>query len=111
MGLTVCQTLEAENLLANVQQRGEQLRFGLQRLVPQYPTLLGEVRGWGLINGLVLSPQAPVQAGDVVKASMAQGLLLVPAGPQVVRFVPPLIVTADQVQEALIALEKALAGV
>jgi acetylornithine/N-succinyldiaminopimelate aminotransferase len=45
-----------------------------------------------------------------VKAAMAQGLLLVPAGPQVVRFVPPLIVNADQVQEALIALEKALAG-
>lgn len=110
VGLTVCQTLEAENLLANVEQRGEQLRFGLQRLVSQYPDLLREVRGWGLINGLVLSPQAPVQAGDVVKAAMAQGLLLVPAGPQVVRFVPPLIVTADQVQEALMALEKALAG-
>ncbi|HIK43831.1 MAG TPA: aspartate aminotransferase family protein [Leptolyngbyaceae cyanobacterium M65_K2018_010] len=111
VGLTVCQTLEAENLLANVQLRGEQLRFGLQRLVQQYPTLLQQVRGWGLINGLVLQPEAPFTSVDIVKAAMDEGLLLVPAGPQVVRFVPPLIVNADEVQQALIAVEKALAMV
>jgi len=109
VGLTVCQTLEAENLLANVQQRGEQLRLGLQRLVQQYPDWLADVRGWGLINGLVLHPEAPVKSVDIVKAAMAEALLLVPAGPQVVRFVPPLIVSADQVQQALLAVEKAVA--
>ncbi|WP_240966773.1 aspartate aminotransferase family protein [Nodosilinea sp. P-1105] len=109
VGLTVCQTLEAENLLANVQQRGDQLRLGLQRLVQQYPDWLTEVRGWGLINGLVLHPEAPVKSVDIVKAAMAEALLLVPAGPQVVRFVPPLIVSADQVQQALLAVEKAVA--
>ncbi len=111
VALTVCETLETENLLANVKQRGEQLRFGLQKLVQQYPHQLEQVRGWGLINGLVLKPEAPFKSIDVVKAAMAEGLLLVPAGPQVVRFVPPLIVTADEVQQALVATEKALAGV
>ncbi|WP_278000341.1 aspartate aminotransferase family protein [Nodosilinea sp. LEGE 07088] len=109
VGLTVCETLEADNLLDNVKQRGEQLRFGLQRLVQQYPTLLAQVRGWGLINGLVLQPEATVKSVDIVKAAMGEGLLLVPAGPQVVRFVPPLNVSADEVQQALIAVEKALA--
>ena len=110
VALTVCETLEANNILANVKQRGEQLRLGLQKLVNQYPNLLDQVRGWGLINGLVLNPDASLKSVDIVKAAMAERLLLVPAGPQVVRFVPPLIVTADEVQQALIATEKALAS-
>ncbi|MGF1519511.1 MAG: aspartate aminotransferase family protein [Nodosilinea sp.] len=111
VGLTVCETLESENLLDNVKQRGEQLRFGLQRLVQQYPALLEQVRGWGLINGLVLHPEAAVTSVDIVKAAMGEGLLLVPAGPRVVRFVPPLNVSADEVQQALMGVEKAIATV
>ncbi|HZG40954.1 MAG TPA: aminotransferase class III-fold pyridoxal phosphate-dependent enzyme, partial [Nodosilinea sp.] len=108
VGLTVCETLESENLLGNVKLRGEQLRFGLQRLVQQHPALLEQVRGWGLINGLVLQPDAAPTSVDIVKAAMGEGLLLVPAGPKVVRFVPPLNVNADEVQQALMAVEKAL---
>jgi acetylornithine aminotransferase len=111
VGLTVCETVEAENLLNNVKLRGEQLRFGLQRLVQQYPDLLEQVRGWGLINGLVLQANAKIKSVDIVKAAMDEGLLLVPAGPQVVRFVPPLNVSADEVQQALMGVEKALAAV
>ena len=111
VGLTVCETVEAENLLDNVKLRGEQLRFGLQRLVQQYPDLLEQVRGWGLINGLVLQANAKIKSVDIVKAAMDEGLLLVPAGPQVVRFVPPLNVSADEVQQALMGVEKALAAV
>nr|WP_278003688.1 aspartate aminotransferase family protein [Nodosilinea sp. TSF1-S3] len=109
VGLTVCETLESEHLLGNVKLRGEQLRFGLQRLVQQYPALLEQVRGWGLINGLVLQADSTVKSVDIVKAAMDEGLLLVPAGPQVVRFVPPLNVSADEVQQALMAVEKAVA--
>jgi acetylornithine/N-succinyldiaminopimelate aminotransferase len=111
VGLTVCHTLERENLLKNVNLRGEQLRLGLQKLVQQYPQWLEQVRGWGLITGLVLKADAPFKSVDLVKAAMAEGLLLVPAGPQVVRFVPPLIVSADEVQQALLATEKALGRV
>jgi acetylornithine/N-succinyldiaminopimelate aminotransferase len=111
VALTVCETLETDNLLANVKLRGEQLRFGLQNMVQRHPALLEQVRGWGLITGLVLQPGAPFKSVDLVKAAMAEGLLLVPAGPQVVRFVPPLIVTADDVHQALIATEKALTQV
>lgn len=109
VGLTVCQTLEQDNLLANVRDRGEQLRTGLERIAQTYPQLIEEVRGWGLINGLVLKPDTGIVSADLVKRAMAEGLLLVPAGPQVVRFVPPLVVSADEVQEALLAMEKALA--
>ncbi|PSN16461.1 aspartate aminotransferase family protein [filamentous cyanobacterium CCP5] len=111
VALTVCQTLEQDNLLENVVQRGEQLRSGLEKLASLHPDLIETVRGWGLINGLVLKDDSEITSIAVVKAAMAEGLLLVPAGPKVVRFVPPLIVSADEVQQALVAIEKALAAV
>jgi acetylornithine/N-succinyldiaminopimelate aminotransferase len=111
VALAVCQTIEQENLLANVQARGEQLRSGLQQLVTKYPTVLASARGWGLINGLVLREDAAAGAIDIVKAAMAAGLLMVPAGPKVVRLVPPLNITAVEIDEALTKLDRALAGV
>jgi acetylornithine/N-succinyldiaminopimelate aminotransferase len=101
VALEVCKTVEREDLLANAQARGEQLRQGLRAIASQYPHLVTEVRGWGLINGLVLNSDMALTAIELVKEMMEQGLLLVPAGPKVVRFVPPLIVTADEVDEAL----------
>jgi acetylornithine aminotransferase len=108
VGLTVCETLVQENVLANVRDRGEQLQAGLQSLVARYPHLCAAERGWGLLRGLVLPENSPMQARDVVAAAIAEGLLLVPAGTQVVRFVPPLIVTAAEMAEALAALERAI---
>ncbi len=111
VALSVCQTLERENLLANVSDRGEQLRAGLQAIAAKHPQTFAEVRGWGLINGLVLSEGSDLTSIDIVKAAMAEGLLIVPAGPKVLRFVPPLIVTAEEVDEAVAATEKAIAAV
>ncbi|NEQ53374.1 MAG: aspartate aminotransferase family protein [Leptolyngbya sp. SIO3F4] len=108
VALAVCKTLESENLMANASARGQQLRQGLLKLVDAYPNLFEQVRGWGLINGLVLKTDAPLKSLDIVKAATAEGLLLVPAGPGVVRFVPPLIVSATEVDEAVDKLSKAL---
>lgn len=110
-GLTVGQTLEQENILQNVQERGEQLRKGLRAIALKYPNLIAEVRGWGLINGMELCADIELTSVDIVKAAIAQGLLLVPAGPKVVRFVPPLIVCAEEIDRALATVEKAIAAV
>lgn len=110
VALTVGQTLEQENILQNVQQRGEQLRTKLRAIANRYPNLVAEVRGWGLINGMELKADTTITSIEVVKAAMAQGLLLVPAGPKVIRFVPPLIVSAAEIDAAVQALEKAIAS-
>ena len=107
--LTVCQTLERDNLLENVNLQGARLRVGLGLLADKYPDQLAQVRGWGLINGLVLQPEAKFTALDVVKEAISAGLLLVPAGPEVVRYVPPLIVSADEVDQALEITEQIIA--
>jgi len=67
------------------------------------------VRGWGLMNGLVLRDDSPVTSMEIVKGAMHQGLLTVPAGPKVVRFVPPLIVTAEEIDRAVQLLSLTLA--
>ena len=56
---------------------------------------------------MVLRPEA-VSAPDLVKAALDQGLLVVPAGPQVVRFVPPLVIQPRHLRKAVALLERAL---
>ncbi len=110
VALSVCETIERENLLSNVRDRGEQLREGLRAIAQKHPNHIAEVRGWGLINGLEIEADSPLTSSEIVKVTMANGLLLVPAGPKVVRFVPPLIVTEDEIDQALGAIEQAFAS-
>lgn len=106
--LAVLRTLEQENILQNVQARGEQLRVKLRAIAQKYPSLFTEVRGWGLINGLELRSDIDLTSIDLVKAAMELGLLLAPAGAKVLRFVPPLIVSEAEVNQAVVILEKAI---
>lgn len=105
VGLAVCRTLMSEHLVWNASMLGNRLRQGLVQLADQYPTVISGVRGWGLINGLITQ----IPAKDLITAAMERGLLLVAAGPQVVRFVPPLIVTQAEIDRALEILAAALA--
>ncbi|MEB3310398.1 MAG: aspartate aminotransferase family protein [Snowella sp.] len=109
--LSVLQTIEQDHLLDNVQARGEQLRAGLKNLAQKYGSLFTDVRGWGLINGMEINAESNVTSIEIVNAALAEGLLLAPAGPKVLRFVPPLIVSEAEVAQALAILDKAIAKV
>ncbi|MFB6275905.1 MAG: aspartate aminotransferase family protein [Halothece sp.] len=111
VALAVLTALEQENLLSNVIARGEQLRRHLRAIALDFPETFTEVRGWGLINGLQINPESELSSVQVVKAAMEQGLLIAPAGPKVLRFVPPLIVSEQEVEEAVEKLENALKAV
>ncbi|NLE14525.1 MAG: aspartate aminotransferase family protein [Spirochaetales bacterium] len=90
----------------HVQQMGSYLREKLVQLASLYPNLCGEVRGLGLINGLVLT----VPPRKVVDACFERGLLVASAGYDVLRFVPPLIVSQQDIDNALAIVEQALAS-
>ncbi|MGB3572310.1 MAG: aspartate aminotransferase family protein [Phormidesmis sp.] len=111
VSMSVCQTLEQDDVLANVRSRGKQLRKGLRAIAQKHANLCEGVRGWGLINGLVLKPDTGVVALDIVKAALSEGLLVIPAGAQVVRLIPPLIVSDVDVAEALVLMDRALVAV
>jgi acetylornithine/N-succinyldiaminopimelate aminotransferase len=68
-----------------------------------HPDVLAEVRGEGLLIGL----KAVVPSGDLVDALRDQKLLTVGAGDNVVRFLPPLIVTEAEIEESVQRLERA----
>ena len=106
-GLTVLAELERRDLLNHVQRMGALLQELLAALVSRHPTLLEGVRGWGLLQGLVLREEAP-NAPAIVTAAIEQGLLLVPAGPRVVRFVPPLVIQPRHLRLAVDRVERAL---
>ena len=106
--IAVLETLENEGILQNVQSRGEQLRVRLRAIAQKYSSLFTQVRGWGLINGIELNSDIDLTSIDLVKAAMEEGLLLAPAGPKVLRFVPPLVVSQTEVDEAADTLERAI---
>ena len=105
--LTVAEEISRRQLPAHVEAMGVLLQKLLSELVSRHPGQLEGVRGWGLLQGLVLRPEAPA-AIELVKAAMAQGLLVVPAGPQVVRFVPPLVIQPRHLRKAVALFERAL---
>ena len=107
--IAVLETLETESLLQNAQQRGEQLRSRLRAIAKKHSSIFTEVRGWGLINGIQLRDDIELTSIDLVKAAMEEGLLLAPAGAKVLRFVPPLVVSQSEVDEAVELLDKAIA--
>jgi len=107
-GVAVARYIAENDVLENVRQRGEQLSEGLEAIAQKYPSVLGGVRGWGLLKGIVVKDSAGCTAGELVGDSMTEGLLLVPAGPTVVRFVPPLIVSEEEIDEALKRFELAV---
>lgn len=99
-GLSVAQYMCDHNILDNVQARGVQLAAGLEKLAAKYPTVLGQVRGRGLLRGIECIAK-DITPGELVAAAMKENLLLVPAGTNVVRFVPPLIITEAEIETAL----------
>ncbi|ADU50658.1 acetylornithine aminotransferase apoenzyme [Thermaerobacter marianensis DSM 12885] len=104
--LATLDVLERENLPERAAGLGEYLRTRLAEVARRHPGCQG-VRGRGLMLGLVLDgPAAPV-----VEACFAEGLLVTVAGGRVVRFLPPLTVTVEELDQAVERLERALARV
>ncbi len=105
--LTVIAEIERRRLLEHVQGMERFLIDQLAELAGRHPGTIDAVRGWGLLQGVVLSEQGPM-AAELVKVAMAEGLLLVPAGPRVVRIVPPLVIRPRHLRKLIQRLEKAL---
>ncbi|WKY46765.1 acetylornithine transaminase [Eubacteriaceae bacterium ES3] len=102
-GLFVIETLMADGFLAEVQDKGDYLKGKLLALKEKYDCIK-DVRGMGLMIGVEVD-KAP---GEIVAKAMEDGLLLVGAGDSAIRFVPPLVVTKAEIDQAVEIFEKAL---
>ena len=87
-----------KGFLARVNKIAHVLHEALEKLVGEFPKIFVEVRGRGLMAGLRCAED--VVNADLVAALRTAGLLTAGAGANVVRFVPPLIITEEHVAEA-----------
>lgn len=94
-------------LLENVKASGEFLESKIKALCAKYSDICLESRGLGLMRGM----QVSVVPSQIVSACMEKGLLVATAGYDVVRFVPPLIITKDQIDWAFSVVEEAVKGI
>ena len=101
--LAVIDVIESGKLLENALKVGGLLKEALQGFVDQYDKLL-EVRGMGMMIGLVVDGDPK----EVVEALKGQGLLALVAGTNVVRFLPPLMLAEDDLEDAVDMISDAL---
>ncbi len=101
-GLAVMDALEEDGLLAAGARAGERLRAGLEELIRRYPAVGAEVRGKGLMLGVEL------RAGgtEMLSRCMERGLLVNVIAERVLRLLPPLTVSDDEIDEALSVLDQ-----
>ena len=100
----VLDIFEQDAIVDHVKEVGAYLEEKLDALVDKYDCIAAR-RGKGLIQGLVIQGR-PV--GEVVLKSMDEGLIVITAGSDVLRLVPPLVITKDHVDEMVEKLERAL---
>ncbi len=105
-GNAVLDVMLAPGFLETVQARGAFLIAGLAALAARNPRVFGAVRGQGLLLGI----ECRVPNTDVQKEAVHQGLLTVAAGENVLRLVPPLVITEADCSEALRRLEATAAA-
>jgi len=103
VALAVVTTMLAEDLPGNATRVGKYFLDRLHGLRAAHP-MVKAVRGKGLILGM----EVTVPARGIVAACMERGLLVLTAGDNVVRFVPPLVITEGDVDQAVTILEAAL---
>ena len=101
--LAVIDVIESEGLLAKAAEIGNLFKEALQGFVDKYDKLL-EVRGKGMMLGMVVDGDPK----EVVEALKAQGLLALTAGGNVVRFLPPLVLKEEDLEEAVDMISDAL---
>lgn len=93
--------------LAKVAESGEYLREQLHKLNDKHH-LFKEVRGKGLLVGAQLIDDFAGKASEIQELAAKHQLLVLVAGPDVVRFTPPLIITKQQIREGMKLLDRAL---
>lgn len=105
VGNAVLDIMLEDGFLEAVEQRALRLKQGLASLVDQYPHVFVETRGAGLLTGV----KCAIPNTDVLAAIYGQKMLSVPAGDNVIRILPPLNVTDDEIADGLSRLDAAAA--
>ena len=103
-GVEVMRIVSDESFLRGVERKGEYLRKGLEELKDRFPGVIDYVRGKGLMVGAVCK----IPCVDIVKSALEKGLIINCTAGNVLRFVPPLVITEEEIDYGLKILEEVL---
>ena len=108
--------IKSENLLENAEMLGSYLLKRLEEMKENHP-FIGDVRGKGLMIGVELVKDkntkeiAKKEAGEVMMKCFKKGLAIVTCGPNVIRWMPPLVITKDMIDPSIEIFEQSLTEV
>ena len=106
----VFDVINTPEVLQGVEARHEKFKQKLSAINEKY-NVFSEVRGQGLLIGAALNETYKGRARDFMNATLEQGALLLMAGPNVLRFAPSLLISDEEIELGLAALEKGVAKV
>ena len=104
-GVHVLHQLLDGGLIDNSRERGEQIERRLSSMEDRFELVSGQ-RGLGLMRGVEFAED---RAGEIALAAIERGLIANPVRPNVIRFLPPLNVTAEEIDQAMDIIEAVLA--
>ena len=102
-GIAVLNTLMEEKLIEECAIKGDHFKMKLNSLKDSFPHIVKDVRGMGLMLGAQLHDG--IKGGDVVKAALDMGFIINCTGDNTLRFVPPLIISIDEIDRLISVLE------
>ena len=103
VAIAALEVLREENLADHAEKMGKLFR---KRLKSIDSDLIEIVRGKGLLNAVAIKPNAKVSAWEVCVALKNNGLLAKPTHEHIIRFTPPLVISEEQIMEAIGIIEK-----
>ena len=105
VGIAALEVLKEEKLAENAERLGKIFRDEMMSIKSDMIEL---VRGKGLLNAVVIRPKAGKQAWDVCLSMMELGVIAKPTHEHIIRFAPPLVITGEQLRDAISIIKKAL---
>ena len=108
VAMAALDVISEEKLAENAQKMGEIFRSEVSKINHK---MIKKVRGKGLLNAIVTEPQGNIKAWDVCVKLKDAGLLAKPTHDDIIRFTPPLVITEEQMREAIEIIKKVFAEI
>jgi ornithine--oxo-acid transaminase len=103
VAMAALRVVQDEKLAERAEELGQKFREGVRAIKHE---MIGEVRGKGLLNAVVVTPKEGKTAWDICVALKDNGLLAKPTHDHIIRFAPPLVITEEQISECVAIIEK-----
>ena len=110
-GVAVLKIMLADGFFESLRERSDYLQQRLEEVAGKFPELATGVRGQGMLLGLVLTEKGIELGMDIVQQLFERGVLINFAGMRVLRFIPPLIVSRQEIDQLIDQLAAVLAGI